>query len=373
MAALTPEQQYVEKQIIELNKLMPFYVQEYILSKKRAGFSPNTLLQYLYRYKHFFNWLLESTIVKAQNIASIHYEVLEKLEKISVELYLDHLKNENISSQKGMIEHRGEAVINLSINALKSLFNYLTKETEKADGECYFYRNVMSKIVIHTDKGTANHRARQISSVILNDDEITEFLHFIEHDYIHTLKSPQQIRSYERNALRDLAINSLMLGTGLRVGEVARIELNDVNLKKGMISVIRKGNKPDTILVLQSALKTLENYIQMRTIKYPRANQSPFLFVTNYGNGVTALSRRAIQNMVNKYTAAFSRSSKGISPHKLRHSFAVDFIRNGGDIILLRDQLGHNDIKTTSLYTNMANTDSQKVFSKMDETRKSRE
>ncbi|MGE7625450.1 tyrosine-type recombinase/integrase [Viridibacillus sp. NPDC096237] len=62
--------------------------------------------------------------------------------------------------------------------------------------------------------------------------------------------------------------------------------------------------------------------------------------------------------------------SNGISPHKLRHSFAVDFIRNGGDIILLRDQLGHNDIKTTSLYTNMASTDSQKVLDKMELKRK---
>ncbi|MFG3613331.1 tyrosine-type recombinase/integrase [Rummeliibacillus stabekisii] len=71
------------------------------------------------------------------------------------------------------------------------------------------------------------------------------------------------------------------------------------------------------------------------------------------------MSRRAIQNAVNKYTAAFGQSNV-IRPHKLRHSFAVDFIRNGGDTILLWDQLGHNDIKTTSVYTNMANKDSEK-------------
>lgn len=119
---------------------------------------------------------------------------------------------------------------------------------------------------------------------------------------------------------------------------------------------------------MESAIKDLKDYIQIRNTRYKGAKDSPFLFVSIYRGAATALSRRAIQNIINKYTAAFGQSN-GISPHKLRHSFAVDFIRNGGDLILLRDQLGHNDIKTTSLYTNMANKDSEKILSKMDQHR----
>lgn len=366
--AITPEQQNVLNLIDKHLEPMPFYVKEYVLSKKRAGLSPNTLLQYLYRYHHFFKWTLSEGVIKDKDMDSIPYTELEVMEKKTIEFYLDFLKEENISASDKFVEHRGMAVIELSIHALKSLFNYLTTETEKENGESYFYRNVMSKIVLHSKKESANTRARNINSIILNDDEINGYLDFIEHGYKATVETVNLERAYERNWLRDLAINSLILGSGMRVGEIASIEVNKVHLRKGVIEITRKGGKPDTILVMESALQTLERYMNKRTTHYPRANDCPFLFVTNYGGGVTPLSRRAIQNIVNKYTAAFSKSS-GISPHKLRHSFAVEFIRSGGNIILLRDQLGHNVIETTSLYTNMANTDSIKILDKMEENR----
>ncbi|MDQ0427187.1 site-specific recombinase XerD [Planomicrobium stackebrandtii] len=58
-----------------------------------------------------------------------------------------------------------------------------------------------------------------------------------------------------------------------------------------------------------------------------------------------------------------------MSPHKLRHSFAADFIRNGGSIVLLRDQLGHSNIETTSLYTNLSNKDNEQVLTRMETSR----
>lgn len=365
--ALTPEQQHVLALIDKHSESMPFYVKEYILSKKRAGLSPNTLLQYLYRYKHFFNWLMSEGIVESPNVTSIDYKELEVMKKETIEFYLDFLKEENIADGDN-VEHRGSAVVELTIHALKSLFNYLTKETELDNGECYFYRNVMSKIVIHKKRETANRRARSISSVILNEDEINEYLEFIKNGYGEQLHSPLAKRRYERDSARDLAINSLILGTGMRVGEIASIEVKKVHLNKGNIEITRKGGTEDTVLVMESALKDLKEYIQIRNIRYKGAKDCPFLFVSTYGGTAKALSRRAIQNIVNKYTAAFGQSN-GISPHKLRHSFAVDFIRNGGSVILLRDQLGHNDINTTSLYTNMADKDSEKILNKMDKQR----
>ncbi|MGF9977332.1 tyrosine recombinase XerS [Viridibacillus arvi] len=369
--ALTPEQQHVLALIEKHQEPMPEYVKEYILSKKRAGLSPNTLLQYLYRYKHFFNWTLSEGIISAPSITAIPYTELEVMKKDTIELYLDFLKEENISQDKNTVEHRGPAVVELSVHALKALFNYLTKETENDDGECYFYRNVMSKIVLHTKRETANRRARNISSVLLNEAELNEYLQFIKNGYGDQLTSSTTKLRYERDLERDLAINSLILGTGMRVGEIATIHMKKVHLNKGTIEITRKGGTEDTVLVMDSALKDLKQYIQIRESRYKGAKDCPFLFVSGYGGSAKPLSRRAIQNIVNKYTAAFGQSN-GISPHKLRHSFAVDFIRNGGDIILLRDQLGHNDIKTTSLYTNMANTDSQRVLDKMEQHRKNK-
>lgn len=366
--ALTPEELQVLQRIENQLKDMPFYVVEYIRSKKRAGLSADTLLQYLYRYQHFFQWLLREGLSEAVNTSSIPYPVLAELKKQDVEHYIEFLKEESITHENNTIKKRGNAVVTLSVNALKSLFNYLTKETENEDGESYFYRNVMSKIVLHSKKETASRRAQKISSVILNEQEINDFLQFIEQEYETTLTSGLARQRFNRDKERDLAILSLFLGSGIRLGEMARILLKKINLKKQLIDIKRKGSKEDTVRVMNEAIQHLKVYMEIRENRYVGAKEVPFLFVTLYGGSARPLSRRAIENLVTKYTAAFSQG-EGISPHKLRHTFAAEFIRNGGNIVLLRDQLGHSNIETTSLYTNLSQKDNEKVLKRMGESR----
>ena len=366
--AMTPEELQILQRIENQLKSMPFYVVEYVRSKKRAGLSADTLLQYLYRYQHFFQWLLRENLTEAADISSIPYSVLAELKKQDVELYIDFLKEEAVNHENKTIKKRGPAVVTLSVNALKSLFNYLTKETENEDGESYFYRNVMSKIVLHTKKETASRRAQKISSVILNEHEINDFLHFIELEYEATLESALARQRFNRDRERDLAILSLFLGSGIRLGEMARILVKKINLKKQLIDIKRKGAKEDTVRVMDQAIQHLRNYLDVRDGQYLGSKEVPFLFVTLYGGTARPLSRRAIENLVTKYTAAFAQG-EGISPHKLRHSFAADFIRNGGNIILLRDQLGHSNIETTSLYTNLSNKDNEQVLERMEANR----
>lgn len=222
---LTPEAQNVNKLIEKHLSTMPFYIQEYIRAKKRSGLSPNTLLQYLYRYIHFLNWLLREAIVDVESIDKIPLSSLENLKKTEVELYIEYLREEEIPAEKNAKKHRGDQVVFLSVQSLKSLFNYLTKETETTDGECYFYRNVMSKIVLLTKKETANRRAEKISSVILNEEEIDDFLFFVENGYEHTLSNKLSRQRFLRDKERDKAILSLMLGSGIRVKEATQLEL----------------------------------------------------------------------------------------------------------------------------------------------------
>ena len=366
--ALTPEELQVLQRIEKQLKDMPFYVVEYIRSKKRAGLSADTLLQYLYRYQHFFQWLLREGLAEATDTASIPYSILAELKKQDVEHYIEFLKEESITHENNTVKKRGNAVVTLSVNALKSLFNYLTKETENEDGESYFYRNVMSKIVLHTKKETASRRAQKISSVILNEHEINDFLQFIENAYEATLESALARQRFNRDKERDLAILSLFLGSGIRLGETARILVKKINLKKQVIDIKRKGAKEDTVRVMDQAVQHLKSYLDIREIRYAGAKEVSFLFVTLYGGTVRPLSRRAIENLVTKYTAAFAQG-EGMSPHKLRHSFAADFIRNGGNIVLLRDQLGHSNIETTSLYTNLSNKDNEQILTRMEENR----
>lgn len=366
--AMTPEELQVLQRIEKQLKDMPFYVVEYVRSKKRAGLSADTLLQYLYRYQHFFQWLLRENLTESPDIASIPYSVLAVLRKQDVELYIEYLQEESIPHEKETVKRRGPAVVTFSVNALKSLFNYLTRETENEDGESYFYRNVMNKIVLHTKKETASRRAQKISSVILNEHEINDFLQFVEQEYEQTLQSVLARQRFNRDKERDLSLLSLFLGSGIRLGEMARILVKKVNLKKQLIDIKRKGAKEDTVRIMDQAAQHLKAYLDIRENQYKGSKEVPFLFVTLYGGAARPLSRRAIEKLVTKYTAAFAQG-EGMSPHKLRHSFAADFIRNGGNIVLLRDQLGHSNIETTSLYTNLSNNDNEQVLTRMEANR----
>ncbi|MFT9496940.1 MULTISPECIES: tyrosine recombinase XerS [Bacillota] len=372
MPAPSREKMVHEKRLEAKLADMPPYVVEYIRAKKRSKYSASTLLGYVHDFYKFFQWLRQEGISNVELIRETSLETLEKLSKENVEYYKEHLEEEVIQERNGVPKKRSNDAVLRNINALKSLFNYLTQETENQDGECYFYRNVFSKIKLSKEKITANRRAKKISSIILSDQEIDDFLYFLEVEYEKNL-SKHQLSLFLRDKERDIAIISVLLGSGVRVSEIANLLIHDINFKKEQIDIIRKGNKEDTVLVLPSALKALKSYLQVREERYKSANSVPYVFVTRYKGNAHPISVRAIQNLVAKYTVAFNSqgdsTGQALSPHKFRHTFASEWIRTGGNLVLLRDQLGHSSMEATSKYTNLSAAESKKVIDRMDKSR----
>jgi site-specific recombinase XerD len=354
---------------------MPPYVVEYVRAKKRAKYSASTLLGYIHEFRKFFEWLQLEGISRVEHLKYTSLETLESLSKENAEHYKEHLEEEVIEEQDGVTKKRANDTVLRNINALKSLFNYLTQETENEHGECYFYRNVFSKIRLSKEKITANRRAKKISSTILSDNEIDGFLHFMNVEYEKNLEK-RQLTMFLRDKERDIAIINMLLGSGIRVSEIANLLIHDINFKKGQIDIIRKGNKEDTVLVLPSALESLKKYLEIRTDRYKPNQNVPYLFLTKYKGTAQPISVRAIQNLVGKYTMAFNSQGgnfapgKALSPHKFRHTFASEWLRTGGNLVLLRDQLGHSLIETTTKYTNLSVEESKKVIDEMDKARK---
>jgi site-specific recombinase XerD len=354
---------------------MPSYVVEYVRAKKRAKYSASTLLGYVHEFQKFFEWLKLESISGVEHIKDTSLEILESLSKENAEYYQEHLEEEVIKERDGVIKKRSNDTVLRNINALKSLFNYLTQETENEHGECYFYRNVFSKIKVSKEKITANRRAKKISSIILSEHEIDDFLHFMNVEYEKYLEK-RQLTMFLRDKERDIALINMFLGSGIRVSEIANLLIHDINFKKEQIDIIRKGNKEDTVLVLPSALESLKKYLEIRTERYKPNHNVPYVFLTKYKGTAQPISVRTIQNLVGKYTMAFNSQGgkfapgKALSPHKFRHTFASEWIREGGNLVLLRDQLGHSSIETTTKYTNLSPEEGKKVINKMDKSRK---
>lgn len=147
--------------------------------------------------------------------------------------------------------------------------------------------------------------------------------------------------------LRNKAMVTLMLNTGLRVSEVVNLKNNQVDLNSRSLKVVNgKGHKDRNLIIPELTAELLRQWSKKKS-------QGDYLFNTKEGK---QLQVRYIQAMIKRY-AERARIDKNIYPHTLRHTFATNFYRQTKDIETLRKLLGHSDIGTTQIYVTLANID----------------
>jgi len=368
MPAPTRKMIHAEEHIKATLPTLPFYVQEYVVARRRSGLSSLTLSGYLYDFNKFFTWLRIEGFSEAESNAHIPFTVLESLTKNDIEMFFDMLRDEKIQKQEGVHVKRSLQSLNRYMQSLKSLFNYLTTETEDENGESYFYRNVMAKVRTPRKQESAGYRAKRINAQTLNATEMDGLVNFMKHDYAASL-SPRALSRFQRDQLRDIAIISLFNGSGMRAGEVAGLLVSDVDKTHADITALRKGNGLDTVSILPSAMDDVIAYMDVREEIYKPEPKNKYLFLTRYKGVANPISQESIEKIVKKYTKAYL-DGKELSPHKLRHSFAKRYLDEGGSLVALRDQLGHNDIETTTLYTNHSQDEHREILNKMDRSKK---
>ena len=148
-------------------------------------------------------------------------------------------------------------------------------------------------------------------------------------------------------AIRDLLVLELLYAGGLRVSELVSINYEDVNFSNASIKVLGKGNKERIAPVGQRALNTLKRFKDLHAKK--SKIDSPVLI----NPSGTRLSVRSVQLLIKKYLN-YAELPSDLTPHKLRHCFATHLLDNGADIRVIQDLLGHENLRTTSLYTHVS-------------------
>jgi integrase len=209
----------------------------------------------------------------------------------------------------------------------------------------------MQKIEVTKVKETFNERAKQLTDKIFIGDKDLEFLDYIKGFEYESSLSPTQLKYFNRDRERNISIVSLFLGTGIRVNELSNLRIKDIDFTSKEISVIRKGNKKDTVSVTPSSMDDLQAYLSVRNERYKAGTgENEFVYVKLYNNEPRPLTNRAIEDIVYKYTKAFD---KRMSPHKLRHTYATNLAeQTNGDIPLIMSQLGHSSSDISLLYIN---------------------
>ncbi|WP_159887917.1 tyrosine recombinase XerS [Paenibacillus puerhi] len=335
----------LEKKIPE----MPWYVEKF-MNYKLPDLSPSSLLEYARDYETFFSWMLaEGLAGDAARIQDIPLTALEKLHMESI----DHFKM-FLSMRK--TNANTKTTISRKLSSLRSLFHYLSQIAEDEQFYPLLKRNVMAKVEIkrtHKPKDTA----AKLEGKLLQEAEIVEFVEYVKSGYGHdVVKNKQATYAYEINKTRDACLVSLILNSGLRVSEVVNLNIEDVDMKKKLLYVFRKGKNDETfktpVYFRQDAVDDLLRYLELRstTYKAPKREKALFLALANGKAEGERMTKRAIQEMVVKYAKRFGKPY--LSVHKLRHSFATDYyLRN--DLYRTQEQLGHASPETTQIYAHL--------------------
>ncbi|KRK89806.1 tyrosine recombinase XerS [Lentilactobacillus sunkii] len=358
-------QQYL-KHNEQLIKQLPSYVNEYYLDKSTVPLSPATLYQYLNEFHRFFSWMIDVGIADVDKAEDIPLSSLEHFKKQDMELYKSYLLNrgkQTASNPQGTISHR---TVNRSLNALSALFRYLTEETENADGEPYFYRNVMKKIALVSDTETYQTRANNIKDQLMLGDADMKYVEFIKTGYPAEITNKRTIALYRRDCERDVAMNALMLGTGIRVSELTNANIKDLNLHKATISVRRKGGKRDLVPIAAWVIPYLTQYLEIRKSRYMANKDTPALFLTKGASQPRRISTATVELLVAKYSQAFNHVR--ITPHKLRHTLASKLYLETNNEHLVATQLGQTSTKATGLYTHIIDTKQRKALDNLHKT-----
>lgn len=349
------------EKIDQLKEIMPWYVLDYYQSKLSVPYSFTTLYEYLKEYRRFLEWLIDSGISDAGKIADVDLETLENLSKKDMESFVLYLRERPLLNANTTQNGVSQTTINRTLSALSSLFKYLTEEVENADGEPYFYRNVMKKIATKKKKETLAARAENIKQKLFLGDETMEFLEYIDCEYENKL-SKRALSSFKKNKERDLAIVALLLASGVRLSEAVNLDVKDLHMNMMVIDVTRKGGKRDSVNVAGFSKPYLENYLSIRKARYKAEKQDVALFLSEYRGVPNRMDASSIEKMVGKYSQDFKIR---VTPHKLRHTLATRLYDATKSQVLVSHQLGHASTQVTDLYTHIVNDEQKNALDKL--------
>ncbi|HOQ82642.1 MAG TPA: tyrosine-type recombinase/integrase [Candidatus Syntrophosphaera thermopropionivorans] len=180
--------------------------------------------------------------------------------------------------------------------------------------------------------------------------------YFTEEEMLILLNLPDQSSIY---GVRNRAILELLYSSGLRISELADLELNDIDLKRALVRVKGKGNKERIVPIGKPAIEAIEAYLPVRD-KLKQEYSSHKLFLTKSGKD---FDHRQLFKILHHYFQIIARQ-KGYSPHTIRHSFATHLLSRGADLRALQEMLGHSNLETTAIYTHLTLDDIKKAYLK---------
>ena len=307
----------------EILKTMPAFARDYFRAIEPTT-STRTRISYAYDIRVFFQFLLdENPALRGMEMTDIPLDILDKIKSVDIEEYLEYLK---VYQSEDGLKTNGERALKRKMVALRGFYAY------------YFKRELIrTNPTVLVDMPKIHDKA----IIRLDSDETASLLDYIEH--AGDSLSGQKKVYWEKTKLRDLALVTLLLGTGIRVSECVGLDIGDIDFKNNGIKVVRKGGNEMVVYFGEEVEKALRDYLEERCGITPVAGNENALFLSTQRKRIGV---QAVENLVKKYARQITTTKK-ITPHKLRSTYGTSLYQETNDIYLVADVLGHKDVNTT--------------------------
>ena len=285
--------------------------------------SARTRLAYAYDIRLFFEYIHErNPVCSKMEIGDFPLSILDQLTRIDIEEYLEYMSLYQKDGRDITNDERGKS---RKLAALRSFYNY-------------FYRSEL----IETNPAAlvSMPKLHDKEIIRLEPNEVAILLDQVEDGSKLTKK---ELEYHTKTKIRDVALLTLLLGTGIRVSECVGLDLNDVDFDVCGIKIRRKGGYEAFVYFGDEVETALLDYLEERQHIIPVEGHEDALFLSLQNRRITV---RAVENLVKKYASRVTTLKK-ITPHKLRSTYGTSLYQETGDIYLVADVLGHKDVNTT--------------------------
>ena len=324
------EKTYFEKREIncierlnEIIKELPYYVEDFFIGVETRT-SPLTRLNYGYDLRIFFDFLSKK-VFRGKKVLLIELADLDLLTSNDFEYFLSYLNHYEINGKYERCTETGKA---RKLSTLRAFYKFFYNKNLLSG-------NTPTKVLM------PKIHEKEIIRLESNEkvDEVGDMLYVVENG---AGLSKRQKTFHQATKLRDTAIITLFLGTGIRISELVGLNIQDFDFKNRSFVVTRKGGNRTVLYYNDQVSVALEEYLISRENDVDSLKENA-LFLSLQKKRIAT---RTVQELVKKYAKIVSPLKK-ITPHKLRSTFGTNLYRQTGDIYIVADCLGHKDVNTT--------------------------
>lgn len=300
-----------------------------VLTDIRLDCRPGTVLDYARDTHAFLLYLTEANpALHGRTPKDISVEELSRLTAADVNEFLSTCRT--YRTPKGEVRETGKVRLSGIRSSLSVVFGRL------------YTREIIPKDPVDA---AARFRIPAKKTIdVLEKKEARKLLHAVE---TTSLDSPRAAALSKHTALRDTAIVTLLLNSGIRVAELVGLDLPDVDFDNGCIYILRKGGIPDKVYINDQTLAALKDYIDLERPAYADGGGETALFLSGRRRRMAV---RSVQEMLKKYASSALPSRRHLSPHTLRRTYGTALYEATGDLKSVQAILGHTDVRTTSKY-----------------------